>query len=516
MLLPDRNPRGYRSAMRLIVTALALAGALAGLASAATITGGDRGELLRGTKHADQIVARGGRDTVDARSGNDRIAVQYDGARDRVRCGKGRDAVTADGIDSVASDCELVSRLVSRDTSGGTEGQHETQVEPSALAAGSTIVATFQSGRRHGGGAARIGFSTSRDGGRTWRTGYLPALTTDSRPAGTATLASDPVVAFDAAHGVWLISTLVVGPNRTEVDISRSTDGVNWGAPVVAARFAGSELAFDKNWAACDNWPASPHRGRCYLFYTDHTAPDPGMAVQRSDDGGVTWTAEQVVFRASEAVGFVPLPRPDGSLVVPFLGDRVVQSVRSTDGGVTFEAPVTIAQYFQRPVPSIRTFPLPAADVDDRGRVYVSWQDCRFRPGCPANDVVLSTSADGATWSQPSRVTRDGGTDFLAAIGVDRSSGRLAVVYHRCTGSPCRVDALVSRAPSAGGAWSSPRLLDAQSMRPEWMPTTTQGRMLGDYVAVVWSGGRPVVVYALASPPRGGKLRQAIAAARVP
>src|SRR5918995_904493 len=136
MLPPDRNPRGYRSAMRLIVTALALAGGLAGLASAATITGSDRGERLRGTTRADLIVARGGRDTVDARAGNDRIAVQYDGARDTVRCGAGRDVVTADRNDAVAADCELVSRLISRDNSGGTEGQHETQVEPSALAIG--------------------------------------------------------------------------------------------------------------------------------------------------------------------------------------------------------------------------------------------------------------------------------------------------------------------------------------------------------------------------------------------
>jgi len=284
----------------------------------------------------------------------------------------------------------------------------------------------------------------------------------------------------------------------------------------VAATFPGSELAFDKNWAACDNWASSPHRGRCYLVYTDHTAAQPGIAVQRSDDGGLTWSPEQIVLRGPEAVGVFPMPRPDGSLVIPYLGDNVVQSVRSTDGGVTFEAPVTISEYVQRPVQALRTFPLPTADVDDRGRVYVAWQDCRFRAGCPANDIVMSTSSDGVAWSRPTRVTRDGGTDFVAALAVERSSGRLAVAYHRCTGSPCRVDVLVSTSRGAGAAWSSPRILDAQPMSTGWLPTTTSGRMLGDYIAVVWTGGRPVVVYALASPPRGGKLRQAIAAARIP
>jgi hypothetical protein len=49
----------------------------------------------------------------------------------------------------------------------------------------------------------------------------------------------------------------------------------------------------------------------------------------------------------------------------------------------------------------------------------------------------------------------------------------------------------------------------------EWMPRTTLGRMLADYIGVSWVRGRPLVVYVLASPPRGGKLRQAVYAARV-
>lgn len=501
--------------MRLVIIALALGGALAGLASAATITGGDRGEQLRGTARADLILAHGGRDRVQGLAGNDRIAVQYDGARDVVGCGSGLDVVTADRIDAVAADCELVTRLISQDTSAG-DGQHETQVEPHALASGRTIVAAFQSGRRHTGGANRIGFSTSRDGGRTWRAGYLPALTNDSTPPGTSTLASDPVVAYDAVHGVWLISTLAVGPSNTQLYINRSIDGVSWGPPLVAASFTGSELAFDKNWLACDNWQSSPRRGRCYLAYTDHTARLPGLAIQRSDDGGQTWSPEQIVLRGGEAVGVVPLPRPDGSLVIAYLGDNAVQSVRSTDGGVTFEPAVTISLYFQRPVRPLRTFPLPTADVDSRGRLYVAWQDCRFRSGCPANDVVLSTSADGVSWSTPARVTRDEGSDSVPAIAVDRSNGRLALVYHRCSGSPCRVDVLVTTSLDRGRSWSRPRLLNAQPMNSGWMPTTVSGRMFGDYIGAAWSGGRPVAVYSLASPPRGGEFRQSIAAARIP
>jgi hypothetical protein len=48
----------------------------------------------------------------------------------------------------------------------------------------------------------------------------------------------------------------------------------------------------------------------------------------------------------------------------------------------------------------------------------------------------------------------------------------------------------------------------------EWMPQTTLGRMLADYIGVSWVRGRPLVVLALASPPRAGKLHQAIYAVR--
>jgi hypothetical protein len=503
--------------MRTTVIGVLLAAALAAGAPAATIVGTGRAERIGGTPRADLIVAGGGRDIVQSRRGDDRVAAQYDGARDTVRCGAGRDVVTADRIDTVAADCEIVGRLVSRDTYKTRDGQHETQVEPHALAAGSMIVATFQSGRRHGGGAADIGFATSRDGGRSWQGGHLPSLTVNSRPAGSAAYASDPVVAYDARRGIWLISTLAVSPgSRTELYFSRSTDGLRWTAPVVAARFSSGSLAFDKNWAACDNWPQSPFFGRCYLAYTEHVTRMPRMAVQSSDDGGLTWSDAVVAVRAAEVVGVLPLPRPDGSLVVPYLGDEEMQSTRSTDGGRTFEQPVTIAGYQHRPLRGIRSFPLPTADVDAQGRVYVAWQDCRFRAACAANDVVLSSSADGATWSRPTRLTRDGGSDFVPAIAVERSTGRLALAYHRCTGSPCRIELRLSRSQDGGASWSRPQLVNAQPMRAAWFPTTTSGRMLGDYIGLTWSRRRPVAVYSLASPPRGGVFRQAIAAAPVP
>src|ERR1700688_1919011 len=79
--------------------------------------------------------------------------------------------------------------------------QHATEVEPHVLANGNTLVAAFQTGRIAPGGATDIGWATSTDGGTTWTHGFLPGLTI-GEGSGPYDAASDPVVAYDAKHGI--------------------------------------------------------------------------------------------------------------------------------------------------------------------------------------------------------------------------------------------------------------------------------------------------------------------------
>ena len=148
-----------------------------------------------------------------------------------MRCGGGADLVNADLVDRVTSDCELVSRRLSRDPYTGEEAQHESEVEPDSFTFGRTTVATFQVGRRFSGAADNIGFAVSADDGRTWRNGLLPGLTRVSVPPGANERASDPVVAYDAVNGVWLIGTLALEGQVTRLTVSRSRDGFTWGGP---------------------------------------------------------------------------------------------------------------------------------------------------------------------------------------------------------------------------------------------------------------------------------------------
>jgi hypothetical protein len=74
--------------------------------------------------------------------------------------------------------------------------------------------------------------------------------------------------------------------------------------------------------------------------------------------------------------------------------------------------------------------PLPSAEIDASGRVFVVWSDARFENGT-ASDVVMSTSDDGATWSPVTRIPADpvgSGVDHLIpGLAVDRStSGGIA------------------------------------------------------------------------------------------
>ena len=231
---------------------------LVGTAGAATIRGTARGELLPGTLRGDLLIPGAGRDVVDAVDGNDRIVLQYDGAIDTVSCGAGRDIVNADLADRVARDCEVVSRRLSRDIYANRDSRHETQVEPDSFTFGRTTVAVFQTGRRFEGGAANIAFATSSDNGLTWRGGELPGITKLAPRPGTSERASDPVVAYDALHRVWLASSLAVS-QPTRLTINRSPDGLSWSDPIDAASATLDDgIAYDKQWLACDNGLAEP------------------------------------------------------------------------------------------------------------------------------------------------------------------------------------------------------------------------------------------------------------------
>jgi Ca2+-binding RTX toxin-like protein len=99
-----------------------------GTARADVLTGTAFGDVLRGLGGNDRLDGKAGADRIYGGPGNDTITggrgadlvfgdagtdvlKMRDGRKDTVRCGTGKDRVTADRVDVVARDCESVARL---------------------------------------------------------------------------------------------------------------------------------------------------------------------------------------------------------------------------------------------------------------------------------------------------------------------------------------------------------------------------------------------------------------------
>jgi hypothetical protein len=253
--------------------------------------------------------------------------------------------------------------------------QHATTVEPDTFAAGSTLVTVTQSGRFFDGGASDIGFARSINGGQTWSSGTLPGIT-PYPPGGGGSFprVSDPSVAFDARHNVWLVSSIPIRSDTSvpAVFVSRSTNGAGtFGTPVTVAT-APAGHSFDKNWTACDNHPASPFYGRCYTTFDDSSDAD-RLKVSTSTNGGLTWGPALNTGNAATGLGGQPVVRPNGTVIIPAsnASESAIISFRSLDGGASWRSTVRVAPTLSHPeAGSLRSGPLPSAEVDTAGRVY--------------------------------------------------------------------------------------------------------------------------------------------------
>lgn len=401
--------------------------------------------------------------------------------------------------------------------------QSNTQVEPDSAAWGKKVVAAFQDWRIFDGGAATLGWAASGNAALRWRSGRL-AL-------GEYTAATDPVVAFDAVHHTWLIAGIGFRDASDEIFVARSPDGLRWTGPLVIAD--NTDETYDKEWLDCDNGARSQFRGRCYLAYVDiqHWV----LGIRTSDDGGLTWTKpihlEPDATRSAFS-GPVPVTRPNGDLVVPYSffgppnGDDHLAAVISHDGGATFSQPIRIASLEDADALTVIRAPaLPSVAVDAAGKLYVTWQDGRFRENAGVSDIVLSTSPTGTVWTEPARIPLSGARAyFLPAVAVDpATSGKtahVAVAYYSMRMSPrCMVfmpgchqeiDAWLVESKNAGRTWDAPRRLNGEPMQIEWLADTSLGPMLGDYISVSFVRGQPVPVIALASPPSATGLSESI------
>jgi hypothetical protein len=410
---------------------------------------------------------------------------------------------------------------LSTDKFTNPDSQHATEVEPGMFAFGSTIVTAFQVGRRFNGGASDIGFATSTDGGTSWIQGLLPGIT-QYEGGGPYLAASDASVVFDQAHSVWMIVSLPIASTTDVIAVSRSSDAQNWGGPIIVSATPDA----DKPWITCDNTSSSPFFGHCYIEWDDPSQPANGLIwMSTSTDGGATWSPAINTAGLSTGLGGQPIVGTGGTVIVPIenADGTEMHAFTSTVGGATWSAPVTISTITDHAVAgSLRTSPLPSAAIDNTGRVYLVWQDCRFRAGCTSNDIVMSSSSDGSNWTMPVGIPIDAVTStvdhFIPALAVDPATGgttaHLALIYYfypatACTVATCQLNVGFVSSQDGGNTWSPPTTL-AGPMTLTWLPNTSSGLMVADYVAVAYSNSRAYGVFAVAQANVGTVLNQAI------
>jgi hypothetical protein len=134
----------------------------------------------------------------------------------------------------------------------------------------------------------------------------------------------------------------------------------------------------------------------------------------------------------------------------------------------------------------------------------------------------MSTSSDGLTWSGVTRIPLDGvssGVDhFIPGLAVDTatsgSTAHLGLTFYfyptaKCNTASCQLDAGFSSSSDGGATWTAKTQL-AGPMTVTWLPSTTQGFMVGDYISTSFSGGTSHPVIAVANAPTGGVFDEAM------
>ncbi|MGE0355732.1 MAG: sialidase family protein [Burkholderiales bacterium] len=325
-----------------------------------------------------------------------------------------------------------------------------------------------------GGSANAMLVARSRDGGRTW--GSAVPLIADTVPFfnDKNALAADPRDARFAYASWDRLEQLGGGPAM----FARTVDG---GETWEAAR------------AIFDPGPDSQTIGNLVVPLGDGTlayvatrldetlpARTASVIVLRSTDRGATWSAP-VTVAAHLAVGTVDpdsgLGVRDGAILLGAAGgpgstlhvvwqdsrfsagqrDAIAYS-RSTDGGLTWSAPVRV-----NPDPSVAAFTPGVATLPD-GTVGVSYYD--FRDNTPSLATLptgywLARSADGTTWSE----TRLAGPFDLAFapdanglflgdyMGLAGRAGEFLSLHVRTTGNLAnRNDVFFARAGAGAAA----------------------------------------------------------------
>lgn len=322
------------------------------------------------------------------------------------------------------------------------------QVSPGITAPGEPQIAIDPGGNvnvvwsAQTGSATSIFFSRSTDGGATFSTPLK--ISTDSG------ISSFPQIALDASGNIDVIWN-DNSPGYTAVFFSRSTDGgATFSSPTNISAPAGgflnqirSEIAVDLNGNINVGWFAS---GGNIVF-------------TRSSDGGASFSAPVTV-----GTGIVsPAVVVDHTGNVLLLWEAAVSGhnpfdvffTRSADGGVTFSSPKDISN-----LPDGSAYEQIAVAPD--GTIDVVWNsNCQNAgaftcPAGPSSAVWFAQSKDnGTTFSSPANLSNGTGAGISTVKMAIESTGKIDVLWPG--GVSTTVNGFLTSSSDGGATFSTPR-----------------------------------------------------------
>jgi hypothetical protein len=371
----------------------------------------------------------------------------------------------------------------------------------------SNIIGAWQQDRFSDGGAHGLAVGASMDGGKTWKESTLAMSVCgggDSGNGGNYARASDPWVTISPDGTAYVISISFTGDTFQAgsvggVLVSRSTDGgLHWSDPVTLIR-DGAAAFNDKEAITAD--PTDSHF--VYAVWDRLTVNNHGPAMfARTTDGGASWDPARAIYDPgvnNQTLGNEIVVMPDGTVVDMFVeldgsftgnnATSTIRVIRSVDHGVTWSAPISVAQSLAVGVADpndantvLRTGAgIPQMAAGPGSLLAVVWQDARFTSG-KRDSIAFSRSHDGGlTWSAPVAINSQRSVPAFTPSVAVLADGTVGVSYfdfrHDTPGTNLPTDYWFTSS-SDGVHWSEQHISGPFDMM---LAPDAEGLFVGDY-----------------------------------
>jgi hypothetical protein len=351
------------------------------------------------------------------------------------------------------------------------------------------------------GGSGQQAQYYSSNSGATWGQSFLPLTTGDA-------FHSDPTVDWTSDSTAWSTTIGINGSGTTlKMRAYKSTNGgATW---TFDTTFSGTQTNTDKQMMWVDHSATSAFKN--YLYACWHNG-NPAFVNRRTSPAGAWGTPIQVsgTETTGTAIGCDVKTNSSGDAFVfwPATSNRRILVAKSTNGGASWGVPVIVATAkdgYDIGVPSFNNRRAliyvsgGAYKTATKNLVYATWTDLTGATGCtsaanePGSNAASTcktriwfarSTNGGSTWSAPVMINNKTSLNdqFNQWMGVDETTGRLAVIYYDTVNSSTRkkTDVWYQTSADDGVTWSAAvKITTAQT--DETIAGADSGNQYGDY-----------------------------------